>query len=140
VEVLLWVVAAGYALQNLDSIYHMVGYAAGFATGNYVGVTLEERIALGLVVVRAIIPDEVDQTTVRVLRDAGYKVTQLEGHGRDGPVDVLNTVVPRRETAAVIEHIETHAPQAFVTVEEVRTMRAGRVRPRLHPFRQIVRR
>lgn len=142
VEVLMWIVAVGYALQHLDSAYHIIGYAAGFATGNFVGVTVEERLALGLVVVRAIIPDEADGTTARVLRDHGYAVTELQGQGREGPVDVLNTVVARREAPAVIDVIETHVPRSFVTVEEIRTTRRGYIRPRsrLGSLTRLVRR
>lgn len=45
-EVLIWVVAAGHALQHLDSILHVVGYAGGFAAGSYVGVWLEGVFAM----------------------------------------------------------------------------------------------
>lgn len=142
VEVLLWIVAVGYALQHLDSIYHVIGYAGGFAAGNFLGVTLEERLALGLVVVRAIIPDEGDGATAAILREHGFAVTQLEGHGREGPVDVLNTVVKRRQAPDVIDLIETTVPRSFVTVEEIRTTRRGFIRPRerFRPLAQLVRR
>ena len=132
VEVLVWVVAAGSALQHLDSVWHVVAYAGGFAAGNYVGILLEGGLALGTVVVRAIIPDEADGRTARRLRESGYSVTEIDGRGREGPVDVLNTVVARREAARVIETIETHAPRSFVTVEELRTTRRGTLRPTDH--------
>jgi uncharacterized protein YebE (UPF0316 family) len=88
-EVLIWIVAVGHALQHLDSVYHVVAYAGGFAIGNYVGIVVENTLALGTVVVRAIIPDETDGATARVLREQGYVVTELEGRGRHGPVDVF---------------------------------------------------
>ena len=47
-EILVWIFAVGQALQHLDSVLHLLGYAAGFATGSYVGVWLEGRLALGL--------------------------------------------------------------------------------------------
>jgi uncharacterized protein YebE (UPF0316 family) len=106
-----------------------VAYAGGFAAGNYVGIVVENAIALGTVVVRAIIPDEADGTTARRLRDRGYAVTEIDGRGREGAVDILNTVVPRKEAARVIEAIETHAPRSFVTVEELRTTHRGALRP-----------
>jgi uncharacterized protein YebE (UPF0316 family) len=121
VEVVIWVLAAGQALQHLDSVYHIVGYAGGFAAGNYLGVTLERWIGLGTVVVRVIVPDTADRTVARQLREAGYAVTEIEGHGRDGPVDILNAVVKRKHTSTFIAQVEAIAPQAFVTVEEVRS-------------------
>jgi uncharacterized protein YebE (UPF0316 family) len=135
VEVLIWIVAVGSVLQHLTSPYHIVGYAGGFAAGTYVGVTVEGYLALGTVVVRAIIPDESDGATAHQLRQAGYAVAEVDGRGRDGPVDILNTVVDRKEAPRVIETIEAHAPRSFVTVEEVRTVRRGLLRPsaRLRP-------
>jgi uncharacterized protein YebE (UPF0316 family) len=128
-EVLVWIVAIGSALEHLGSAYHVIGYAAGFAAGNYVGITLEGYLALGQVVVRAIIPDEADGQTAARLREAGYAVTELDGRGRDGPIDVLNTVVRRRQAADVIDLVENHAPRAFVTVEEIRSTRRGMIGP-----------
>jgi uncharacterized protein YebE (UPF0316 family) len=46
-EVLIWLIAVGAALQHLTSILHIVGYAGGFAVGNYAGIWLESRFALG---------------------------------------------------------------------------------------------
>ena len=128
-EVLIWIVAVGSALQHLDSIYHVGAYAAGFAAGNYVGIVVENGLALGTVVVRAIIPDETDRGTARTLREEGYVVTELEGRGWDGPVDVLNIVVPRREAADVVSTIEAQVPRSFITVEELRTTHRGTIRP-----------
>lgn len=128
-EVLIWIVAVGSALQHLDSAYHVVAYAGGFATGNYVGIVLENALALGTVVVRAIIPNEDGGTTAQELRREGYTVTEVDGRGRDGPVDVLNIVVARRYAPSVIEAIEQQGPRSFITVEELRTTDRGSLRP-----------
>jgi len=128
-EVLVWIVAIGSALDNLGSVYHVVGYAAGFAAGSYVGVAVEEYLALGQVVVRAILPDEAGGQTAHRLRQEGYAVTELEGRGRDGPIDILNAVVSRRHASRVIDLVEAEAPRSFVTVEEIRSTRRGTVGP-----------
>jgi uncharacterized protein YebE (UPF0316 family) len=125
VEVLVWIVAVGHALQHLHSPYHILGYAGGFAAGTYVGIGAERMLALGTVVVRAIIPDEHDGRTARALREEGYAVTEIDGRGREGPVDVLNAVVDRKEAPRVIEAIEARAARSFITVEELRTTRGG---------------
>lgn len=128
-EVLIWIVAVGSALQHLDSGYHVVAYAAGFAAGNYVGIVLENALAFGTVVVRAIIPDKGGGAAARALRSDGYSVTEMNGRGRDGPVDVLNVVVPRKQAPTVLTIIEGAAPRSFVTVEELRTADRGSLRP-----------
>lgn len=99
------------------------------------GALAERAIALGKVVVRAIIPDESEGTTPRALREAGYAVTEIDGRGREGAVDVLNAVVSRRDAPRVIDLIEAQAPRSFITVEELRTTYRGTVRPlnRHHP-------
>jgi uncharacterized protein YebE (UPF0316 family) len=129
VEVLVWIVAVGHALEHLDSGYHVVGYAAGFAAGTYAGMVVENRLAFGTVVVRAIVPGAADGDTAAALRAAGHAVTELAGRGRAGPVTVLNTVVPRRAAVAVIALIERRAPRSFITVEELRTVHRGTLRP-----------
>ena len=128
-EVLVWIVAVGSALQHLGSPYHVVGYAGGFAAGTFVGIGVERLLALGKVVVRAIIPDEDDGRTAHALREEGYAITEIDGRGREGPVDVLNAVVDRKEAARVVEAIETKVPRSFITVEELRTTRGGTLRP-----------
>ena len=132
VEVLIWITAVGQALQHVDSPLHLLGYAGGFATGNYVGVWLEERLALGLSVLHAVTrleSQEVNDTTSMLLadrlRDAGYAVTQIEGRGRDGNVGLLKIVVPRRRVHAVHELLRDYDPDVFVTTEEVLATRGG---------------
>ena len=43
-EVLIWLTAAGVAIQHLDSPWHVLGYAGGFAAGNLVGLWMEDGI------------------------------------------------------------------------------------------------
>lgn len=142
-EVMLWLIAVGKALQHMDSIFHVIGYAGGFAAGNYVGVWLEGQFALGLNVVRAVCRSRVvdgivggaHEAAVR-LREQGYAVTEISGRGRESAVDILNIVVQRKEVPQVIRLLQAHDPDAFVTVEEVRTSLGGYIRPggRKMPF------
>lgn len=142
-EVLIWIVAVGQALQHVDSLPHLVGYAGGFATGNYVGVWLEGRFAIGVNVVQAICrvhPEDGElrggKAAAAALREAGFAVTEIQGKGRESDVEILNVVVPRRNVPRVLALIGENDPDAFVSVEEVRTTRGGYVRPggRKMPF------
>lgn len=138
-EVIVWLVAVGNAMQHLTSPYHLVGYAGGFATGTYVGVSIVDVLALGRVVVRAILPDGEGGATARALREEGFAVTEIDGRGRDGPVDILNVVVGRRHASRIGEVIESTAPRSFITVEEVRTTRRGMLQPVAAAGREQVR-
>lgn len=135
-EVLIWLVAVGKALEHLNSIIHVIGYAGGFAVGNYVGVWLEGRFALGVNVVRAVIrrPKGEDKAAsavraARKLRSEGFAVTEMEGRGLRSYVDILNVVAARRSVPHVIRIIREHDPATFLSVEEVRSVEGGYLRP-----------
>ena len=138
-EVLIWLVAVGQALQHLHSVLHVIGYAAGFAAGNYVGVWLEGHFALGTSVVRAVFrgaPSDAAAAAVELLRAQHFAVTEMPGRGREGAVDILNIVVPRRQVPEVTRLIRAQDAAAFVTVEEIRATQGGYIRPagRKMPF------
>lgn len=123
-EILLWVTAIGIVVQHLDSPLHVVGYAAGFATGNFLGLLIEERLALGLATVRTVVR-EGGAELAGELRDAGFGVTEMLGRGRTGTVDVLYSVLPRKQVDRCLAIIDTRSPESFVVVDEPRTVRRG---------------
>ena len=55
-EVFIWLIAISQVLQNLHGIIHYVAYSAGFASGTFVGMTIERRLTFGLYLVRIIVP------------------------------------------------------------------------------------
>lgn len=124
VEVLIWIFAVGSVVSNLDSPLLMVGYAAGFAAGTSVGLWIEERMALGLATVRTMVR-EGGAAVAAALREEGYGVTELVGQGREGPVEVLYSVLRRRRVKRALEVIERMAPDSFVVVDEPRAVRRG---------------
>jgi uncharacterized protein YebE (UPF0316 family) len=134
IEVFIWLIAVSSALKHLDSVFHIVGYAAGFATGNYVGVWLEGRFALGVSAVHAVfrkgLETDAGPVAASVLREQGYAVTEMPGRGRESDVDILNIVVQRKKVPDVLNTLHAQDPAAFVTVEEVRTTQGGYLRPR----------
>lgn len=123
-EVLIWLLAVGTAIQHLDSAWHVVGYAGGFAAGSVVGLWLEERLALGLTTVQ-IVSREGGRELADALRAEGFGVTELEGRGREGPVELVQTVVRRRQTAVVLDQVDRWDPDAFVSLAEPRAVRRG---------------
>jgi uncharacterized protein YebE (UPF0316 family) len=123
-EILLWVTAIGIVVRHLDSPLHVVGYAAGFATGNYLGLLIEERLALGVATIRTVVRTGGAELALE-LRDAGFGVTETLGRGRDGTVEVLYSVLPRRRVGSCLSMIEERAPESFVVVDEPRTVRRG---------------
>ena len=124
VEVLIWIVVIGQLVQNLGSITSYLGYAAGFAVGNFVGMYIEDHLALGMLIVRAIVPGGGDEL-MKTLRTAGYGVTGVNGEGANGPVKLVYTIVKRRNLKDVVNLIHATHPKAFLSVEDVRSTAEG---------------
>lgn len=122
VEILVWITAAGAAIQNLSSPLHLVGYAGGFSTGTWVGMWLEERLALGTATVQAFCTAR-ETGVAGALRAAGIGATQSLGEGLDGPVQIVSTVVHRKAIPRVIATIEAVDPDAFIAVYDARVRR-----------------
>jgi uncharacterized protein YebE (UPF0316 family) len=119
-EVLIWVFAISNILQHLNNVYAYIGYAAGFATGNLVGMLIEERIALGILLVRVITRREASNL-ITVLNEKGFGTTVIEAKGRNNnDVHVLYTVVKRKDISETIDLIQQHNPKAFYTIEDIK--------------------
>jgi uncharacterized protein YebE (UPF0316 family) len=123
-EVLIWVFAVGNAIRHLNSVWHVLGYASGFATGTIVGLWIEERLAIGIATMR-IITQHIGAGLASALRELGCGVTEFSAAGREGPVEVVFTVVPRRKIPAVMAEVDRWDPEAFITIEEPREIRRG---------------
>jgi uncharacterized protein YebE (UPF0316 family) len=121
---LLWVVAITSVLSNLDNLFNVFGYAAGFATGNVVGMYIEERLAIGHGHMR-IISSQRGSAIAQAVRQAGYAATELAGRGKDGTVAIITTSLRRRDVRRVRSEALRIDPSAFITVEEVRPLHRG---------------
>lgn len=132
VQALIWIIAVGNAIRHLDSILHVLGYAAGYGLGTFVGVTIEGLVAYGAAMIRIVSPHG-GKDIALALRDRGYGVTEVTGQGREGPVAVLFAAVERSHLADVMETAMEWDPDAFITVEEPKVLRGGLLRTREWP-------
>lgn len=123
-EVLIWLVAVTQTVKNLNNIACYIGFAGGYSMGIYVGLAIEQRLALGKQVIR-IITNRETNSLINALRDANMGTTLLDGHGAKGPVKVIFTTVKRKDVQLVDTLIKTHTPGAFYTVEDIRNSSAG---------------
>lgn len=119
VEVVIWVSALSAVFAHLNCIENMLAYAAGFATGNAVGMWLEQKVALGTQIV-GLVSKGLSHAVAERLRFAGFRVTTLNGDDRDGPVAVCMAVVPRRKVQGVIAMARGIDQHVLATVADVR--------------------
>ncbi len=131
-EVLIWITVMAKIMENIHNPVCYVAYALGFALGNFVGITVEERIAIGKVVIRIITSQDATQL-IKKLRDSGYGVTNIPAHGSKGIVQLIFTVVKRGNLEEIEEMIRSFNPHAFYSIEDVRYVSEG-VFPRGLPF------
>ena len=117
-EIIIWLLAIGQIMQNLTNPICYIAYAGGFATGNYIGIWIAEKLSLGVVLVRVITSKEASEL-VEYLKTAEYGVTSVDAQGSAGKVQVVFTIVPRREVPSVVNLIKQFNPKAFYTIEEV---------------------
>jgi len=120
----IFVLAISSVLKDLNNIVNVIGYAAGFATGNVVGMLIEERLAIGHTHMR-IVSSRRGSAIADRLREDGYAVTEVAGRGKDGMVTVLNCSVLRKNVDRVRKIINAVDPDAFITAEDVRPVRRG---------------
>ncbi len=121
-ESLIWVLAISQVFQNLSNWVTYVAFAGGFAVGNYVGILLEERLAMGNQILRVITRKDAEALD-GYLREAGYAVTSVDAEGIEGAVKILFMVCKRRDLAKVLGIVTCYNPNAFYTVEDVRFVR-----------------
>jgi uncharacterized protein YebE (UPF0316 family) len=123
---LVWIIAVGNAMKHLDSIWHILGYAAGYGTGTMVGITIENFVAFGLIQLR-IVSKHGGVEIAEGLRDRGYGATEFSGFGRDGAVEIVQSVVQRAHLNEVLAIVDRFDDTAFVTVEDPQVLRGGSV-------------
>lgn len=109
----------GKIFQNLDNYLYYVAYAAGFGMGNYVGIIIEEKMAMGLTIVR-VIPQMDSHLLTGFLREANFRFTTISGQGVEGPVEIIFSVIKRKEVAEFTSLIKKFNPKAFYTLEDVK--------------------
>lgn len=127
-EVLIWLLAISQIMQNLTSWENYLAYAAGFAMGTWVGMTIERKLAIGTQLVRVIVAEKADDLLERLILQ-GYQVTHILAQGGFGPVTVIFLIVRRAELQKVITTIKNFDPNAFYTIEDVRAARHSTITP-----------
>ncbi len=124
VEVLIWLFAITVIFKNLTNPLYYIAYAGGFAMGNFIGILIEERMAIGTVVIRTITQKDAS-VLIKWLKTEGYGVTHIDAQGALGPVKVIFTIVKRKDIQHVLETIRTCNPLAFYTIEDIRSSGKG---------------
>lgn len=126
--VLIWLLAISQIMKNLNNPVYYLAYAVGFATGNLVGIFIEERLAVGRVVLRIITQKDTTELVTH-FRSCGYGVTTVDAEGATGPVKLIFTVIDRNKIKSVVQSIDNYNPRSFYSIEDVRSVKEGTFPP-----------
>lgn len=123
-EVSIFVLALGRVMSNFDDPLNVLFYALGFAMGNYVGATIEERVTIGYVTVQMVSRSD-GRNLAEDLRAHGFGITIVEGYGRSGPRSVLYATLKRKYLRQLMEVVEQKSGKTFVTILDARKTQGG---------------
>ncbi len=123
-EVFIWILVVAQVMKNLNNIACYIAFAGGFATGTFVGLYIEERLALGLQVIRIITNQNCDELVIALKKD-NHGITVVDAQGAVGPVKMLFTIIKRKNVRSVVKVIEQYNPTAFYSIEEIKTANQG---------------
>ena len=124
VEVTIYVVGLGLVLDSLDNYVNLAVYALGYGVGIALGIKIEEFLALGYIMVTAIVPD-METKMPEELRELGYGVTASLAFGREGDRMVLEILTPRKTERKLYKQISEIEPKTFIISYEPKYINGG---------------
>lgn len=138
-EILIWLIAISQIMHNLNNVVNYIAYAAGFAMGNFVGISIERKIFSGNLMIRAIVKNDAIKLIAK-LSAHGYGVTIVDAQGIKGLVKIILTVVDRKNLDSVLNIIRDFNPDIFYTIEDMRYAAEHNLFPFVSSRRNFLRR
>jgi uncharacterized protein YebE (UPF0316 family) len=129
-EIVIWLLAMEVVMQDLANIANFLAFALGFAMGTYVGLVIEEKLSIGMVILRIVTTDESNEEIVSFMQSENYGITTLDATGSRGSVKMILSLVNRTDVPRITQHIQATNPHAFFSIEDVRYVNQGVFRPK----------
>lgn len=127
VECTVWGLAISTIIGTLgDNLLLLLFYCVGYATGLFLGSTIESKIALGTSNLELIANDDSTEKITEYLKNNNRGYTVLEGHGSIDKMNMIFIVLPRREAPKTIKEIRRLCDnKVFVAASEVSKYAGG---------------
>lgn len=119
IEVFIWIIVVAQIFQNLDNWVNYFAYAGGFAAGTYLGMFIEEKMKMGVQLIRIIVAEQSELLKNKLI-EAGFRVTTVRGDGKYGPVKIIFTVAKRKRWNDLHSILNEYSPESFYSVEDVK--------------------
>lgn len=119
-EVIIYTLAASQAFKYVDKLPILVMFALGYASGNFIGITIDEKLSKYNVM--AIIITKHDEWKLAdILREIGYAVTTNRGYGLNGSEKAeLKVIVQKNKLKELKEDINKYDSDAYMVVLDVK--------------------
>lgn len=131
-EIIIWLLAISQIMQHLDSWVCYFAYGAGFATGNFFGIMLEQKLSIGNVIIR-VFPKKVIDDLIDDLRSQEYGVSVVEIQGKEGRKKMIFSVIKRKSIKNYVDTVLFHNPNAFYSVEDIKAVSDTSINKRKKP-------
>ena len=127
VECTIWGLVISTIIGTLgDNLFLLLFYCVGYATGLFLGSTLESKIALGTSNLELIASDESTAKITAYLKENNRGYTVFEGQGSKDKMNMIFIVLPRKETPKVLKDIRKSCDnKVFVVASEVSKYAGG---------------
>jgi uncharacterized protein YebE (UPF0316 family) len=123
-EVFIWIAVIGQIMKGEATLINNLSYALGFACGNFVGILIEEKLAMGSLIIRIITRKEAN-VLINTLRNHNFGVTYQEAYGKTGKVHLIYSVIKRKRVKEYINLVLKYNPKAFYSIEDVKHVNHG---------------
>jgi len=129
-EIVIWLLAMEVVMKDLANIANFFAFAFGFAAGTYIGLVLEEKLSIGMVILRIVTPEESNESIIAFMQQENYGITSMDAKGSRGSVKMILSLVNRVDVPRIMAHLEKTNPTAFFSIEDVRYVNSGVFRPK----------
>ena len=126
-ECVIWGLAISTIIGTLgDNIFLLFFYCVGYATGLFLGSTIEGKLALGTSNLQLIANDENTAHITEYLKSVGKGYTVFEGRGSIDKMNMIFIVLPRKEVPIQLKNIKKICNnKVFVVTTEVSKYAGG---------------
>ena len=123
-QTIVFVLALGSVINDLDNPLNILAYSTGYATGNVIGMMIEKRLAFGYINITIISSKHGEEIAER-LRADGHAVTEIPARGKDGTVEILECSSQRKFAQDVQNLVRGIDESAFITSRDIQRVRRG---------------
>lgn len=127
VEIMIWLVVVSSVLNNItEDPLKVFIYGAAFSLGNFIGVTIESKIALGLASMQVVVNEDMGEKLAEILRGQGFGVTIIDGRGKNNSSkNLLFIQLKRKKISEAVKLIKQTEPNAYISVNDIKSMVGG---------------